>query len=142
MIISQSSCQPATNTKSEGPFVLVKSKMDLSGISTDCKKYIRKRIRTAWKYDAEGKCYYDAEGIRVMLLDNQECLKRISSDQLISILGQANRVFDSKKDDAKILTYHLGKDCIRDYPTYWTMQFVFNGNNELVRIGMGGISNS
>lgn len=137
-ILIINSCNPTLKNKNNERFKSIKSNIQLNGISNDCSKYIVE-LKKSWKYNEVGNCYYDTEGLRQSILNNDNCFKTLSSVQIASLLGQANNVFFDDKNGAKILTYYLGKKCDQIYP-YKTIHFLYNRNDSLMRVSMGQIS--
>lgn len=128
------------NSDKTNLFIPINSKLKLNDISSECKTYLNKELQSIWKYNPKGNCYLESEGVRLSLIKNEECFKALNGNQLTSFLGQPNKIFEDKKSDAKILTYHLGESCGKYYP-YWTMHFIYNEKDSLLRIGMNQISN-
>lgn len=133
------SCNTNLAKKKNESFKSIKSSVDLKRLSNDCRNYIKNDFNKSWKFNNKGNCYYDSKGIRLSLIKNEECFKKFSSEELSLLLGQANNIFRDDKSDGKILIYYLGESCEKYYP-YWTMQFIYNERDSLLRIGMDQIS--
>ena len=102
-----------------------------------CHTHIKEILKDkGWKYDDE-LGYYVREKDLIILVsnDNRECFKTLNKAQIIKLFGKPSKI----NEELKRFEYYLSPPC-GNYCEF--LNFIFNENNKVEKIRLGGGSKS
>jgi len=102
-----------------GDFVKIKpkQKIDWTGFSPECQKFVEDVVRLKWKVHKSGDCYFHDKEFYHQLQMNNECFLGISFEQIEIIFGVPN------KQEPHFRKYYIGAEC-NPLVDYLTLSFV------------------
>jgi hypothetical protein len=141
IVAKPSSCNKKAVPDNGDGFYHLDTKMNLKGFSKDCKHFIKGEVRQKWKLHESGECFYDDQPFWESVLGKQDCFIGKSKEQIESIFGSPHKINASTNHKSTNCKYYMGKVCEKDYP-YFNLQFLYDENNILVKIGQGQITHN
>lgn len=132
LFCTKASCRKSTAENAEG-FMPLQHKPDLRGFSSDCRKFIKKEMRSKWLLHSSGECYYETPNFRERVISNDACFLRKKRAQIHTVFGKPVKVFTSGNIWE---SYYMGKECRSDY-SYPNLQFQYNNEGVLLKISLG-----